>query len=981
MGAQRFHDLIPFRVREILLVSSPYDAFILEEDGRLSEQLYNEFRALDLSSPPRVHQASSGREAMKRLEKAWFDLIIVMSSLADQSINDFARSVRRRYANKPIVYLALDPRELEDVETVLDHEVVDSTYLWTGDSSVLLGLIKLVEDRMNADHDTAAGVRTILVLEDSPLQYSGFLGMLYEELMKQAKSLYFEGLNELQRKLYTRSRPKILHATSYEQGLELYERYGPSLLGLICDVRLPRAGALDGEAGFRFARRIRADHPDMPVLFQSAEKQNAEKAAELGGLFIDKASRDIGPGVKAFLVEHLGFGDFVFRLADGSELARASDVAELRRLVAEVPAECIEHHASRDDFSVWLMARSEFELAEELRPKKISDFEDIEALRRHLLSRLRDALFRGKSGIVTEFQRGKLSQDHFSSIGEGSLGAKARGLAFLHQRFGDLGRPPSGALPIRVPRTVVLTTEVFDTFVDDELVSWAIACEDDAEVGARFARRPLPDGLEADLEAIATTLPGPLAVRSSSLLEDSAHQPFAGIYATLMIPNIGGSPDRRRDELARAIRQVYASTFLRDACTYRERSGAPAEREKMAVMIQSVVGARHGDRFYPAISGVAVTRNFYPIAPQKPEHGVVHLALGLGRMIVDGGLSVRFSPRHPEVLPQIATPRSALRSTQRNFYGVDLTADGTVDALDAVRSYDLKDAEADGVLGLVGSVFSNADQRLVEDLSLPGPRVVSFHNILKHRSLPLVETLRHLMTVARRGLGREVEIEFALQIDEAGSGGLWCNPELLALQVRPMTARPTLASPPKSRFAPEDLLCASSNTLGHGVEREIRDVVYVMPQSWRPSQNRRIAAEIGGINDALRAEKRPFLLIGPGRWGSADEWLGIPVQWSQISNVRAIVEASPANYRVEPSQGTHFFHNITSLRIGYFTLPLGCPLTGKGKEFIDLDWLDEQPAASTTEHLRHVRFDEPLTTVLRGREGRGLIVKPGAESL
>jgi CheY-like chemotaxis protein len=981
LGAHSFHDLIPYRVREILLVSSPYDAFILEEDGRLSEQLYNEFRALDLSSPPRVHQAASGQEALQRLEGAYFDLILVMSSLAGQSVNDFAHSVRRLYPKKAIVYLALDARELEDVEDVLDREVVDSTYLWTGDSSVLLGLIKLVEDRLNADHDTAAGVRTILVLEDSPIQYSNFIGLLYEELMKQAKSLYLEGLNELQRKLFTRSRPKILHAVSYEEGLELYRRYSGSLLGLISDVRLPRKGALDGAAGFKFAKRIRRDHPDLPVLFLSAEKRNEKKAAAFGGLFISKTTRDIVTGVRSFLVEHLGFGDFVFRLEDGTEVERATDVAGLLRLIGEVPLESIEHHASRDDFSVWLMARSEFQLAETLRPKKISDFESIEDLRRHLSSSLRDALLRSKSGIVTEFRRENLSQDHFSRIGDGSLGAKARGLAFLHQRFSLIHSPPAGTLPIRVPKTVVLTTEVFDDFVDDELVSWAVECTDDAEIFERFTTRPLPEGIAADIEEIVSAFPGPLAVRSSSLLEDSSNQPFAGIYATLMIPNSAPSATQRREALARAVRLVYASTFSREACAYRERSGAPAEREKMGVMIQSVVGARHGDRFYPAVSGVGLTRNFYPIAQQRPEHGVVHLALGLGRMIVDGGLSIRFSPRHPQVLPQIATPRSALRSTQRDFYGIDLTTDGSVDPMDAVRNYQLSDAEQDGTLALVGSVYSNADQRLIEDLSLPGPRVVSFHNILKHHSLPLVETLRRLMGVARKGLGREVEIEFALQIDEAGSGGLWCNPELIALQVRPMTARPTLASPPKAKFAREDLVCASRNALGQGVEREIRDVVYVKPQSWDPSRNRRIAAEVGRINGTLKNEKRPFLLVGPGRWGSADEWLGIPVQWSQISNVRAIVEASPASYQVEPSQGTHFFHNITSLRIGYFTLPPGSPHRPEGNQFIDLEWLDAQPAAHETEHLRHVSFEEPLTTVLRGRKGEGLIVKPGAESL
>jgi DNA-binding response OmpR family regulator len=981
VSINRFHDLIPYRVREILLVSSPYDAFILEEDGRLSEQLYNEFTALDLSAPPRVHQAATSKEALARLKDARFDLVVVMSSLADASINDFAHKVRKKYKGKPIVYLALDPREIDDAEEALDWDVVDSAYLWTGDSSVLLGIVKLVEDRLNADHDTAAGVRVILFLEDSPSQYSTFLGLLYEELMKQARSLYFEGLNELQRKLYMATRPKILHAKSYEDGLRIYKRYSNRLLAMISDVRLPREGELDPKAGLDLARRIRRDLPDLPLLFQSAEKENKAEAEELGGLFVKKASRHVLSRVRHFLREYLGFGDFVFRLSDGTEIARASDVGELRQRLQEVPEECIEFHASHDHFSIWLMARSEFELAEQLRPKKISDFPTIEALRAHLLAQLRQTLSLVRSGIVTEFNAESLREDNFSRIGEGSIGAKARGLAFLHRRLGQLVEQPSATLPVRVPRTVALTTEVFDDFVDEELVEWAIACQNDEEVARRFLARSLPVSLMSDLGRVVEEFRRPLAVRSSSMLEDSANQPFAGIYATLMIPNSAESARQRREELATAIRLVWASTYYRDACAYRDSTGLPAEREKMGVMIQGLVGCRHGTRFYPTISGVGLTRNFYPIGPQRPEHGVVHLALGLGRMIVDGGRSLRFSPRHPEVLPQIATPQSALKSTQREFFGVELAVNGSVDPMDAVRTYELRDAEEDGSLSVVGSVWSRGDERLVEDLSLPGPRVVSFNNILKHRALPMVETLRRLMGLARQGLGREVEIEFALQMDKSGPGGVWCNPELVALQVRPMTARPTLASPPKPEFAVEDLLCASRETLGHGVERGIRDVVYVKPQTWDASHNRTIAHEIGRLNEQLKADNRPYLLLGPGRWGSADPWLGIPVQWSQISHVRAMIEASPSSYQVEPSQGTHFFQNITSLRIGYFTLPPGSGKPKEGGEFIDLDWLDAQTAVAETQYLRLVRFDQPLTVLLRGREGEGMIVKPGAESL
>ncbi len=979
MQVTRFHDLIPYRVREILLVSSPYDAFILEEDGRLSDQVYNDFRALELSAPPRFHHASSSHEALRRLQQTRFDLILVMSSLVGDSINRFSAAVRELYPGKPIVYLALDPRELEDAERSLDPTVVDRSFLWTGDSSVLLGLIKSVEDRLNTPQDTAAGVRVILVLEDSPRFYSTFLGLLYEELMTQAKSLYFEGLTELQRRVYIRSRPKILLATSYEEGVELVDRYRDRLVALIGDIGIPRNGSLDERAGLDFARRLKDSLPDLPMLLHSAEPENAAAAEELGVLFFDKGSRKIVRTVKSFLAEQLGFGSFVFRLPDGTEVARAADVRELSERLEEVPLESIEFHAAHDHFSIWLMARSEFALAEQLRPKKISDFPDVEALRRHLIDNLRATRYRDRRGIVTEFADGETDVGPFSRVGEGSLGAKARGLAFLHQRLHREDLPQIGPLPVRVPRTVTLTTEVFDAFVDDDLVAWAIACDDDNAIDRRFVERPMPAGVERTLDAIAEQFDGPLAVRSSSLLEDSAHRPFAGVYATLMIPNCS-TPQQRREELSEAVRRVWASTYYRDACSYRESTGAPTEREKMAVMIQELIGGRHGDRFYPAVSGVALTRNFYPIGPQRPEDGVVHLALGLGRMIVDGGLSLRFSPRHPGVLPQTAAPRVALRSTQRHFYGVALSGDGTVDPMDAVQRFELGDAEDDGVLELVGSVALPDEERLVEDLSRQGPRLVTFHNILKHRSLPLVETLAQLMALARRGLGRHVEIEFAVHATSP-AGGVWCNPELVALQVRPMTARPTTASPPALEFREEDLLCRCSNALGHGVEKAIRDVIYVKPKTWEASRNRTIAGEIGKLNRSLHAAGRPFLLIGPGRWGSSDEWLGIPVQWSQIAGVRAIVEASPAQYQVEPSQGTHFFQNITSLRIGYFTMPPGSVGKAQSGDFLDLDWLDGRDAEAETAFVRHVSLEEPLTTVLRGREGEGWIVKPGAEAV
>ena len=854
MGVQRFHDLIPYRVREILLVSSPYDAFILEEDGRLSEQLYNDFTALDLSAPPRVHQAASSQEALARLKKARFDLILVMSSLADESINGFAHKVRSAYPGKPIVYLALNSRELEAAEEVLDPELVDSTYLWTGDSSVLLGIVKLVEDRDNADHDTAAGVRVILVLEDSPAYYTNFLGLLYEELMTQAKSLYFEGLNELQRKLYIRSRPKILHAKSYEEGRKLYKRYRDSLLALISDVRLPRKGELNAKAGFAFANRARRDLPDLPILFQSAEEENATEARALGGLFVNKNSRDVLTGVKAFLAEHLGFGEFVFRLPDGTEIARASDVGELRKHLVDVPIECVEYHASHDHFSIWLMARSEFELAEQLRPKKISDFENLEALRQHLLLNLERARHRGRSGLVTDFNRKDGEGDHFSRIGEGSIGAKARGLAFLYQRLSQLEERPVATLPVKVPKTVVLTTEIYDRFIDDELVAWAIACEDDDEIAATFTARDLPAEVMADLESHPRRpCPGPLAVRSSSLLEDSAHQPFAGIYATLMIPNCATEPRSSAvAELAKAIRLVYASTFyqrrLRLSVRVRRERRPSARRWPSSSRTWSV--GRRGDRFYPTISGVCLTRNFYPIPtsttgawcrPSGPRTGSDDRRRRPVFAIQSSASRGSYPrSRRPEVRPQVH-PEGVLRRGPRR-------QGGAVDPMVRCPHLSAQGRRGGRQLWLSSAACSlRATNAWSRTSPFRARRIVSFHNILKHHSLPLVETLTTVDGYfAREGLGREVEIEFAVQMEEGGTQRRLVQPGA----DRPPgpaddgSSGPWHRLPSGSTYARGPISCASSLSTLRSRQWIVRSrtSIYVKPETWDPSHNRAIAA-------------------------------------------------------------------------------------------------------------------------------------------
>ena len=978
---------MPFRVREVLLVSSPYDAFILEEDGQLTEQVFFEYRDVSLSGPPRVTHVPSGEQALRRLEDQRFDLILVMTSVIDMGVNALARKIKALRPGRPVVLLALDRRELDLAQTALDREAVDGVFVWSGDSQILLAIIKYFEDRENVDHDIQHGrVRVIIVLEDSPRYYSALLGMLYKELMAQSHSLYSEGVNELHRRMYMRSRPKIVHATSYEQGVQLFQRYRRNVVGVVSDIRIPRNGELDSDGGLDFARFAREYDPDLPVLLQSAEPGNANAAQELGAVFLDKSSDTLLADIRAFFRSNLGFGDFIFRsVQGGEEIARAKDVRDLERHLAVVPEDCLEYHASHNHFSIWLMARSEFDLAERLRPRKASEFESTEELRQFLIASLRESYHRTYRRVISDFNRKEFDRDIIARIGQGSIGGKARGLAFLNQTLAKSDTLEIEGLEIQIPKSVIITTEYFDEFVrSNDLREFTYSCDNDRETAERFLSGRLNDDLRNDLTFVAHHMEGPLAVRSSSLLEDSMHQPLAGIYSTIMIPNRSRDPEQRLGELCKAVKLVYASTFFNNASSYLSSTGHRVEEEKMAVIVQRLIGQQHDSRFYPHFAGVAQSHNFYPVGPQRPEDGVAHVGLGLGRLVVDGGLALRFSPRYPRILTQGSSPKMFLDSTQRGFYALDLESECCLPEstlCDNLKFYGLDISEKDGTLQVVGSVYSPEDQTIRDDLNRSGPRVVTFNNILQHGAVPLAEALEHLLMISQLGLGCPVEIEFACDMGDWGKPALPGRPRqrpvLYLLQVRPFVSRSAGKEIAQLAYEPGQELCVSHQSLGHGIDDAITDIVYVHRDRWEASKNKRIAAEVGEMNRSLATEDRRYLLIGPGRWGTADPWLGIPVQWSQISSVGAIVEASPAGYDVEPSQGTHFFQNISSLRIAYLTLPAGADEgSAKGGQFLDWTWLDSQNSLRETSHLRHVRLEAPLTIVVDGRHGEGLILKP-----
>ena len=983
------------RISEILLVSSPYDAYILEQDGQLTEQVFREYSKLSLPAPPRFTHAASGEQAMELLEVRKFDLVMTMTSLAGMDVNAFGRRVKALRPGRPVVLLALDRAELHDLEGQIDRKAIDGVFLWSGDPKILLAIIKFIEDKDNVDLDIQHGnIKIILVIEDSPYYYSLFLGLLYKELTAQALSLYSEGANEIMAQMYMKSRPKILLATTYEEGAQLFDRYKNSVMAVISDMRIPRDGELDPQAGLELVERARLYDPDLPVLLQSAEPFHAREAEAIRASYLDKNSRNLLAGVRRFVTETLGFGDFVFRDPERNELARASDLREFEDTVATIPLQSLVYHASHNHFSIWLMARSEFALADRIRPVRIAEFEHPEEARRFLIEALRENRRDTHRGVVADFHPRRFDRNPFVRLGHGALGGKARGLAFLNVLLADLSADEFGGLEVDIPRSVVITTEHFDEFLEaNDLLDFAVNCDDEDLIQERFLAAELSVGLVESLGIILEQRTEPLAVRSSSLLEDSMHQRMAGIYDTLMLPNnakdaatedSGGLPRRLR-EVCDAIKLVYASTFLRNAKVYLAGMGKRVEEEKMAVILQELVGQHRGPRFYPSVSGVAQSHNFYPVGPQKPGDGVAFLALGFGRLIVDGGQALRFVPRHPRVIPEFANPKTLLDRSQRGFWALDMERHRNTPRPDLHRTmtfYPLDVAEGDGTLTLGGSVYSHDDRQIRDDLSLPGPRLVTFNNILEHRVIPLPRAIDAVLDLVRDGLGCSVEIELAVDMGDWGRrmrrGQPRREPRLYVLQIRPFASNQQMTTGPRIAFDNDDLLCASSRSLGNGI-LSIQDLIYVCHSRWDASRNEQIAEEVGTLNARLKAAGRHYILIGPGRWGTTDPWLGIPVDWSQISAAQVILEASPAGYAVEPSQGTHFFQNLTALKVGYLTLPPGAedPTVDTGN-FLHHQWLDQQPAVGETEHLRWLHFEEPLTVVLEGRHGRAVIAKPGA---
>jgi len=969
-----FDNLMPFRVQEILLVSSLYDSFILREDGRLSELLLGESLELNLQQIPNITHVTSVGEALDRLSSQRFNLILTNLRVGDVTAAQLAGEVRRMGLDIPVVVLAYDYREVNYFLARNPDHGIESIFLWQGNIRILIAIVKYVEDKRNVLHDTRVmGVPVLLVVEDDIRYYSAFLPVIYTELITQSRRVIREGINVAHKLMRMRARPKILLASTYEEASRQVSMFKNYLLGVVSDIEFPMSGELNPAAGFELAREVRYVMPDVPIVLQSSRTQFKARAHAEGFSFLRKRSPTLLRDLRRFMTEQFAFGDFVFRLPDGSEVARAADLDALEARLHEVPAESIGYHAESNHFSRWLMARTEFALAQKLRPRKVSDFESLEHLRRNLIASIVEYRQEQSEVLIGDFNpaRFKSTDTLFLKIGDGSLGGKARGLAFvrhlLHKHRLDRLFP---GVRVLVPPAVVITTDVFDRFMaENNLMEFAIHCTDDEEIAQRFLSCALPAGLRQNLRAFLEEVQYPLAIRSSSLLEDSQYQPFTGVYETFMLGNHHADRDLRLKELEEAIQRIYASTFSQHAKAYVRATPYRLEEEKMAVILQRVVGSVHENRFYPDFSGVVRSHNFYPVPPMRCEDGIAAVALGLGREVVDGGKCLTFCPRYPRNLIQFSSVDDVLANSQSEFWALELEHARGGNGASGLREvrFQLDLAEADGTLHTVGSTYS-ADNHVVYDgLSRKGPRVVTFAPVLKHEVFPLAALLDELIRVGEDGLGRPVEIEFAVRLPRTAGEAA----EFGFLQIRPLVLSRESDELRIEEVEPEHLICQSSKVLGNGRMEDLQDVVMVDYHRFERGRSAEVARDVAYFNARLSEERVPYLLIGVGRWGSNDPWLGIPVEWDEIAGARVIVEAGFRDLRVTPSQGSHFFQNLTAFQIGYFTVN---PDAGEG--FVDWPWLNDVRAAEEQGCVRHLHFEQPLRVIMNGRTSRGWIFKP-----
>lgn len=966
----QFVSLMTKRIFNVLLVANPYDAFMLEDDGRIDEKIFIEYMNLSLRYPPRFTQVSTEEDAWKQLGNTMFDLVICMPGSDNSDTFDIARQIKEKYPHIPLVVLTPFSHGIKERMEHEDLSIFEYVFCWLGNTDLLVSIIKLIEDKMNLEHDIKeVGVQMILLVEDSIRFYSSVLPNLYKFVLRQSQEFATEALNEHQRTLRMRGRPKIVLARSYEEAMDLYNKYQNNTLGIISDARYPREGKIDPHAGIRFLTEVRSRDPFIPLILQSAEVSNKEFALSCGAQFIDKNSKKMNIDLREAVSENFGFGDFIFRNPNTmEEVVRVHNLKELQNAIFSIPAESFLYHISRNHISRWLYSRAIFPVAEFLKQITWESLQDIDAHRQIIFEAIVKYRKMKNQGVVAVFQRDRFDRySNFARIGDGSLGGKGRGLAFIdnmvkrHAEFEEFENAS-----VVIPKTVVLCTDIFDEFMDmNQLYQVALSDADDETILRAFLRAKLPDRLVEDFFAFFDVVKSPIAIRSSSLLEDSHYQPFAGIYSTYMIPYLTDKYEMLR-MLSDAIKGVYASVYYKDSKSYMQATSNVIDQEKMAVILQEVVGTQYGDRFYPSISGVARSINYYPINDELAEEGTVSLALGLGKYIVDGGLTLRVCPYHPDKVLQTSEMEMALRETQTRFYALDLKNMGQNFSLDDdfnLLKLPVKEAENDGSLNYIASTYDPYDMVIRDGIYPGGRKVITFANILQHDVFPLARILQLVQKYGQGEMRRPVEIEFAVNLNAAEKKGVF-----YLLQIRPMVDMKADLNEDLDAIPEDQLLLKSVNSLGQGIMDDIQDVIYVKTEGYSASNNQLIAYDIEKLNKRFLDEGKHYILIGPGRWGSSDTWLGIPVKWPNISAARVIVEAGLTNYRVDPSQGTHFFQNLTSFGVGYFTIN-----AYMNDGLYNQELLNSMPAVEETKYLRWVHFDKPLAVKMNGKKKIGVV--------
>lgn len=969
----QFVNLMTKRIFNVLLVANPYDAFMLEDDGRIDEKIFNEYMSLSLRYPPRFTQVSTEEDTWKQLGNTMFDLVICMPGTDNSDTFDIARQIKERYPHIPLVVLTPFSHGIRERMEHEDLSIFEYVFCWLGNTDLLVSIIKLLEDKMNLEHDIKeVGVQMILLVEDSIRFYSSVLPNLYKFVLRQSQEFATEALNEHQRTLRMRGRPKIVLARTYEEAMELYNKYQDNILGIVSDARFPHGGEIDPKAGLTFLTEVRSRNPFIPLILESAEESNREFTQHVNAVFIDKNSKKMNIDLREAVAENFGFGDFIFRNPHTKEeVARVHNLKELQNVVFSIPAESFLYHISRNHISRWLYSRAIFPVAEFLKQITWESLKDIDAHREIIFEAIVKYRKMKNQGVVAVFQRDRFDRySNFARIGDGSLGGKGRGLAFIdnmvkrHAEFDEFENAQ-----VVIPKTVVLCTDIFDEFMDtNNLYQLALSDASDDEILRHFLRAKLPDRLVEDFFAFFDVVKSPIAIRSSSLLEDSHYQPFAGIYSTYMIPYLSDKYEMLR-MLSDAIKGVYASVYYKDSKAYMQATSNVIDQEKMAVILQEVVGTQYGDRYYPSISGVARSVNYYPINDEQAEEGTVSLALGLGKYIVDGGLTLRVCPYHPDKVLQTSEMEMALRETQTRFYALDLKNMGQNFSLDDgfnLLKLPVKEAEADGSLNYIASTYDPYDMVIRDGIYPGGRKVITFANILQHDVFPLPRILQLVQKYGQGEMRRPVEIEFAVNFNAKEKNGTF-----YLLQIRPMVDMKADLAEDLDLIPSEQILLRSENALGQGVMDDIQDVIYVKTDGYSASNNQLIAYDIEKLNRRFLDEGKHYVLVGPGRWGSSDTWLGIPVKWPNISAARVIVEAGLTNYRVDPSQGTHFFQNLTSFGVGYFTVNAYI-----NDGIYNQELLNSMPAVEETKFLRWVHFDKPLTVKMNGKKKVGVVQLP-----